>query len=163
MRALNLELKIELFEMPTSPVSEDTLTYPNSMNAFTVYTINLLTLLILRSDHLLTGYDPLYDPIWPRFDQNLTQIKNHFQRSLAFIEENTLKVFDSERFNDLSDSALAALLRSDLLQLDEIEILDRVKKWAKTNSISSGQSIRKVSFFPGHLSSDVLVIGPMTY
>ena len=67
------------------------------------------------------------------------------QRSLAFIEENTLKIFDSERFNDLSDTALAALLRSDLLQLDEIEILDRVKKWAKTNSISSGQSVRKVS------------------
>ena len=153
MRALNLELKIELFDLPTSPVPKDNLTYPNSINAFTVYTINLSTLLISRSDHLFTGYDPLYD-------QNLTQIKNHFQRSLAFIEENTLKVFDSERFNDLSDSALAALLRSDLLQLDEIEILDRVKKWAKTNSISSGQSIRKVSFSK---TSDVLVIGPMTY
>ena len=98
-------------------------------------------------------------PYLTRFDPNLTWIKTYFQRSLAFIEENTLKVFDSERFNDLSDSALAALLRSDLLQLDEIEILDRVKKWAKTNSISSGQSIRKVSF---SRTSDVLVIGPMT-
>ena len=68
------------------------------------------------------------------------------KRALTFIEENTEAVFDSERFNDLSETALAVLLRSDLLQLDEIEVLDKVKKWAMTNAISSGQSARKVFF-----------------
>ena len=50
-----------------------------------------------------------------------------------------------KRFSDLTDTALAVLLRSDMLQLDEIDILEKVKKWAKTNAISSGQSARKVS------------------
>ena len=36
---------------------------------------------------------------------------------MIFIEEHTEKVLDSESFIDLSDVAVAALLRSDLLQL----------------------------------------------
>ena len=59
MRALNLELKIEFFDLPTSPVPEDNLTYPNSINAFTVFTINLSTLHF----ESLPLADPLFNPI----------------------------------------------------------------------------------------------------
>ena len=64
--------------------------------------------------------------------------------SLLFCYREKMAI-PQKRFNDLTDTALAVLLRSDLLQLDEIEILEKVKKWAKTNAISSGQSARKVS------------------
>ena len=72
------------------------------------------------------------------------------KRALTFIEENTEAVFNSERFTDMSDVAIAAVLRSDLLQLDELDILDKVKKWARINSVSSGQSMRKVRLELGH-------------
>ena len=64
MRALNLELKIEHFDLATSPVSEDTHTYPNLINAFTVYTINLSTLLISTFDYALTPKGPFSTPLY---------------------------------------------------------------------------------------------------
>jgi hypothetical protein len=63
---------------------------------------------------------------------------------MTFIEENTEKVFYCDGFSDLSDVAIAAILRSDLLQLDELELINSLRKWAKTNSIASGLSVEKV-------------------
>ena len=68
----------------------------------------------------------------------------HFQRAMTFIEENTEKVLDSETFIDLSDVAMAAILRSDLLQLDELDLLNSLRRWATTNSITNGVPIEKV-------------------
>lgn len=64
---------------------------------------------------------------------------------MTFIEENTEKVFDSEPFIDLSDVAVAAILRSDLLQLDELDLLNSLRRWATTNSITSGIPIERVT------------------
>ena len=65
---------------------------------------------------------------------------------MIFIEEHTEKVLDSESFIDLSDVAVAALLRSDLLQMDELDLLNSLRRWATTNSITSGVPIETVCF-----------------
>lgn len=67
------------------------------------------------------------------------------KRAMTFIEENTEKVFYCDGFSDLSDVAIAAILRSDLLQLDELELINSLRKWAKTNSIASGLSVEKIA------------------
>lgn len=75
----------------------------------------------------------------------LNQQKELQKRAMTFIEENTEKVFDSEPFIDLSDVAVAAILRSDLLQLDELDLLNSLRRWATTNSITSGIPIERLS------------------
>ena len=45
-------------------------------------------------------------------------------------------VFKSQGFNELSDDALAFILQSDRLKMDEEEILEKVTEWATVNSVS---------------------------
>ena len=44
-------------------------------------------------------------------------------------------MFSSERFNELSEDALAFILQSDKLKMDEEDILNRVMEWAAVNSV----------------------------
>ena len=46
-------------------------------------------------------------------------------------------VFRSSGFNEMSEDALAFVLRSDKLKMDEIEILNKVREWASVNAVSS--------------------------
>jgi len=75
----------------------------------------------------------------------VNQQKELQKRALIFIEENSEKVFDSEAFIDLSDVAVAAILRSDLLQMDELDLLNSLRRWATTNSITNGIPIEKLT------------------
>ena len=45
-------------------------------------------------------------------------------------------VFKSQGFNELSEDALAFILQSDRLKMDEEEILEKVTEWATVNSVS---------------------------
>ncbi len=42
----------------------------------------------------------------------------------------------------MSEDALAFVLRSDKLKLDEIEILDNVKEWASVNAVSHNHNVK---------------------
>lgn len=45
-------------------------------------------------------------------------------------------MFQTQGFNELSEAALAYILYSDNLTLDEVDILDHVKHWANVNAVS---------------------------
>lgn len=69
-----------------------------------------------------------------------------FEECLGFIELHTTEVFKSPSFNELSDDALAAILTSDRLKMDECDILDKVTEWATVNSVVSGNTLGDVAF-----------------
>lgn len=68
--------------------------------------------------------------------------------SLAYIENNTEKVFKTQSFKEMSDEALAFILQSDLLQINEIEILNCVKNWANVVATATdkklGEAVKNV-------------------
>lgn len=67
------------------------------------------------------------------------------EECLAFIEDNTEEVFKSRGFNEMSDDALAFVLKSDGLKMDEAEILEKVLEWATVNSVVTGSSLGEVA------------------
>lgn len=66
------------------------------------------------------------------------------ERCLDFIEENTESVFRTKGFHELSEEALALLLQSDKLMMDELEILAAVREWATVNSVVLSKSMADV-------------------
>lgn len=66
------------------------------------------------------------------------------ERCLDFIEENTESVFRTKGFHELSEEALALLLQSDKLMMDELEILAAVREWATVNSVVLSKSMAEV-------------------
>ncbi|XP_063962794.1 BTB/POZ domain-containing protein 19-like [Lytechinus pictus] len=64
--------------------------------------------------------------------------------TLGFIEEHTQEVFRTKQFQELSDQALAVILQSSRLLMDEIDILETIKEWASVNSAVQGVPLMKV-------------------
>nr|XP_054765003.1 BTB/POZ domain-containing protein 19-like [Lytechinus pictus] len=60
--------------------------------------------------------------------------------TLGFIEEHTQEVFRTKQFQELSDQALAVILQSSRLLMDEIDILETIKEWASVNSVREKRS-----------------------
>ena len=60
---------------------------------------------------------------------------------LGYIEERTEDVFKTNAFREISDEALSFILQSDLLNIDEVEVLSRVKEWAGVNAVASSKSL----------------------
>ena len=54
---------------------------------------------------------------------------------LGFVLQN---VFKSKGFHEISDSALAVILQSNGLLMDEKDILDCVREWATVGAVSGG-------------------------
>ena len=46
-------------------------------------------------------------------------------------------MFETQSFHDLRDTALAEILQSDNLTVDEMKIIDAVNEWAEVNKVSS--------------------------
>lgn len=67
------------------------------------------------------------------------------ERCLDFIEENTENVFRTKGFHELSEEALALLLQSDKLMMDELEILSAVREWATVNSVVLSKSVSEIA------------------
>ena len=45
------------------------------------------------------------------------------------------EVFKSSSFNEMSEESLAFILKSDKLNMDELDLLEKVKEWAQVNSV----------------------------
>lgn len=67
------------------------------------------------------------------------------EECLSFIEQNTEEVFKSRGFNEMSEEAVAFVLQSDLLRMDEADILDKATEWATVNSVVTGSGLGKVA------------------
>ena len=44
-------------------------------------------------------------------------------------------VFKSKSFHELSDTALATLLTSDRIEIDELDVITAVREWATVNAV----------------------------
>ncbi|KAK2173384.1 hypothetical protein NP493_879g00023 [Ridgeia piscesae] len=66
-------------------------------------------------------------------------------KAQSYVEGNTQNVFKSKSFHELSDTALATLLSSDRLDMDELEVIDAVREWATVNAVVLGKSITDMS------------------
>lgn len=60
---------------------------------------------------------------------------------MAFIEENTVAIFKSPHFVEMSDSTLSHILQSDNLQASEDTILNAVKEWGTVNAVVSSKPL----------------------
>ncbi|XP_074858721.1 BTB/POZ domain-containing protein 19 [Carettochelys insculpta] len=56
------------------------------------------------------------------------------EHCLAFVEENTQEVVRTQSFHELSAVALVAVLRSDRLAIDELDLIRAVQEWAHVSS-----------------------------
>ncbi|XP_015210812.2 BTB/POZ domain-containing protein 19 isoform X2 [Lepisosteus oculatus] len=57
------------------------------------------------------------------------------EKCLIFIENHTLEIVKTRGFHELSDLALVSILQSDLLLIDELDLLCAVREWAHVNSV----------------------------
>lgn len=64
---------------------------------------------------------------------------------LSFVERNTLGVFKSRTFVEMTEESLSYVLQSDKLKADESEVLNAVKEWGTVNSVITGQSMKDVA------------------
>jgi len=64
---------------------------------------------------------------------------------LGFVERNTLGVFKSRTFVEMSEESLSYVLQSDKLKADESEVLNAVKEWSTVNAVITGQSMKDVA------------------
>ena len=72
-------------------------------------------------------------------------------RAIQYIEENAADVLHSDKnksINELSESALELILRSDRLKMDEEELIKLVKDWANANSLVQGKQANLVAKKP---------------
>ncbi|CAH1243471.1 BTBD3 [Branchiostoma lanceolatum] len=67
------------------------------------------------------------------------------QTCLAFIEDNMSEIVKTKGFHELSDTALAVILQSDRLALDEPDVLEAVRDWATVNSVVVGKPVAEVA------------------
>lgn len=64
---------------------------------------------------------------------------------LGFVERNTLGVFKSRTFVEMSEESLSYILQSDKLKADESEVLNAVKEWSTVNAVITGQCMKDVA------------------
>ncbi|WAR24254.1 BTBDJ-like protein [Mya arenaria] len=67
------------------------------------------------------------------------------EKVLIYIEQHTESVFKSKAFQELSEDALAEVLKIDGLGMDEAEIIKYVKEWAAVNSVVLGRPVADVA------------------
>lgn len=67
------------------------------------------------------------------------------EECLSFIEHNTEEVFKTKAFTEMSEDALAFILQSDGLRMDEIDILKKVTEWAAVNSVVLNVSLSQAA------------------
>ena len=58
------------------------------------------------------------------------------ERCVDFIEAHTNDVFKTKGFHELSEDSFTLLLKSDSLQMDELDLLNAVREWATVNAVS---------------------------
>jgi len=64
---------------------------------------------------------------------------------LPFFEENVVAIFATRSFQEMSAEALVYVLQSNQLNIDEADVLRRIKDWALVNSTSLGMPLSEVA------------------
>jgi len=67
------------------------------------------------------------------------------QKALEFSAQNASDVVKTNRFQELSAEALGALLRGDNLELDELDVLNAVRRWSRSNAIVANRPPREIA------------------
>ncbi|XP_071952502.1 BTB/POZ domain-containing protein 19-like [Antedon mediterranea] len=66
-------------------------------------------------------------------------------KAISYIEDNTENVFKTQGFLEMSESAIIEILKSNRLLMDELNILQAVKEWAKINSAVLSKSAELIA------------------
>ena len=56
-------------------------------------------------------------------------------------------VFKSKSFHELSDTALATVLTSDRIEIDELDVITAVREWATVNAVRINTSVGVMRVF----------------
>ncbi|XP_067846188.1 BTB/POZ domain-containing protein 19-like [Heptranchias perlo] len=67
------------------------------------------------------------------------------EKCLAFIESHTKSIVKTQGFHELSDPALLTILQSDLLTIDEPDLINFVREWAHVNSVVLDKSVPEIA------------------
>lgn len=67
------------------------------------------------------------------------------EKTLIYIEQHTESVFKSKAFQELSEDALAEVLKNSGLNMDESEIIKYIKEWAAVNSVVLAKPVAEVA------------------
>lgn len=65
-------------------------------------------------------------------------------KALDYIARHTKDIFKTKGFQELSVGGLCAILQSNQLSVDELEVMAAIKDWAAVNSAVTGDSVQKV-------------------
>ena len=84
------------------------------------------------------------------------ETQNLFSRATAFIEKYTQKVFKTDTFLELSPKIFQQLLVSHKLSIDEIEVYDHCKNWAKFQVLNDRNMLDKIDTKTEIQSSNIL-------
>ncbi|XP_060685855.1 BTB/POZ domain-containing protein 19-like isoform X1 [Hemiscyllium ocellatum] len=70
---------------------------------------------------------------------------NMKDKCLAFIEGHTKSIVKTRGFHELSDLALLAILQSDMLTIDEPDLINFVREWAHVNSVVLDKPVPEIA------------------
>lgn len=89
--------------------------------------------------------DPNVDTVCEAIQAAITYDQKELRNTcMAFIEQNTLEIFKSPHFAELSEDTLAYILQSDQLQATETQIFEAVKEWGTVNMVITESSLKEV-------------------
>ncbi|XP_059143058.1 BTB/POZ domain-containing protein 19-like [Physella acuta] len=67
------------------------------------------------------------------------------EKALDFIEDNTEEVFKSKSFQEISEDTLVSILRSNRLNMDEVDLYKAVKEWATISAVVNNKQLHEVA------------------
>lgn len=67
------------------------------------------------------------------------------EKTMVFVEDNSVEVFKSKGFQEISEDTLVSILRSSRLNMDESDLYKAVKEWSTVNSVVNGRKIHEVA------------------
>lgn len=114
-------------------------------NSCTVNSKNVMDILLLAIEYHLSGLIKICEKFilssikietaCDAMQAAVTFELDNLKRALIpYFEKNTIEIFNSGEFNELSSDALAYILQSDELLMKEYDILVAIKRWAMVNS-----------------------------
>lgn len=89
--------------------------------------------------------DPNVDTVCEAIQAAITYNQEELRDTcMKFIETNTVDIFKSPHFAELSEESLAYIIQSDNLQADEKAIYDAVREWGTVNMVITEKSMKEV-------------------
>jgi len=67
------------------------------------------------------------------------------EKTMVYIEDNSVEVFKSKSFQEVSEDTLVSILRSSRLDMDEMDLYKAIKEWATVNSVVNGRKVHEVA------------------